>query len=454
MGERLNRTLDSRSAETTSPPVKRRELVGWAMYDFANSGYTTVVLTAVFNAYFVAVVAGGLGADSEGTATLLWTVAVGIANGVLLFVGPVIGAVADYLAAKKRILLLTTAGCAVTTALLSLTGPGDIALAMTLVILSNIMFGSGDNLIAAFLPEIASPSEMGRLSGYGWSLGYVGGVITLVCCLVWIDWAINCGLVETQYVPGCMVIVACIYALAAVPTFLWLRERAVPTTPSPGHSVIRTAFARLRRTLKEAARFRDLFRFLVILAVYQSGISAVVVLAAVYARELFGVESRELIILILVVNVTAALGAFVFGRVQDYVGSVTTLAITLLIWIVAVCFAARATHQWHLWLTGNLIGVAMGASQSAGRALVGQFTPPKRTAEFFGLWGFAMKLAAIVGPLSYGVIGYVTGGNHRMAILSTLLFFVVGLGLLRLIDEERGRFAATADETARHGDRI
>lgn len=432
----------SRLGSGGSPPVLRRELFAWAMYDFANSGYTTVVLTTIFNAYFVAVVAGGAQGYANGTATLLWTVAVGLANAAVICAAPVLGAVADHLAIKKRLLVFTTIGCVGATALLGLAGPGDIVLAMTLIVLSNIMFGCGDNLIAAFLPELAPRASMGRLSGYGWSLGYFGGVATLLVCLAWISWAIDHGQVETQYVPACMLLVACVYALAAVPTFLWLRERAVPSTTAERTNLWRAAFVRLRHTLAEATRFRDLFRFLGVVVVYQSGISAVIVLAAIYAREVFGIENQDLIVLVLIINLTAALGAFAFGHLQDRLGSVRTLAITLCIWIAAIGIASQAKHQSGLWIAGNLIGAAMGASQSAGRALIGQLTPTERTAEFFGLWGLAMKAAAILGPLSYGFIAYLTGGNHRLAILSCLLFFVIGLGLLVLIDEKRGVEAA------------
>jgi MFS transporter, UMF1 family len=420
----------------------RRELFAWAMYDFANSGYTTVVLTTIFNAYFVGVVAGGTGGLSEGTGTLLWTVAVSIPNAVVLVSAPVLGAIADHYAVKKRLLLITTLGCVLSTALLALVGPGDVGLAIGLVVLSSLTFATGENLIAAFLPEISHQEGMGRVSAYGWALGYLGGLAVLAVCLAYVEWAQRHGLEAAQFVPGTMLIVAVVFALAATPTFLWLKERAIPAPLGHGERYLAVGFRRLRRTLAESTRFRDLFRFLVALTIYYCGINTVVVLAAVYAQEVMGFRTSETIILVMVVNVTAAAGAFLFGQVQHRLGSVPTLAVTLVIWIVAISLAFVGDSRASFWVVANLVGVALGSSQSSGRALIGQFSPPGRAAEFFGLWGLAGKLAAIVGPLSYGLITYLTAGNHRLAILSTVAFFIGGLVVLTTVHEQRGKAAA------------
>jgi len=411
------------------------------MYDFANSGYTTVVLTAVFNAYFVAVVAGS-GRDLDGSATLLWTLAMAITNMLVLASAPVLGAIADHGAHKKRFLAFTTMGCVLFTVLLGFVGPGDVVLGMVFVILATLMFASGENFIAAFLPEIADQKEMGRISGYGWSLGYIGGLLVLGLCLVYIQWAQSQGDTVNEYVPVTMWITATMFALAALPTFIWLRERAVPQPLAPGENYFRIGFARVRNTLAHARHYRDLFRFLVTLAVYYCGINAVVVLAAIYAQETMGFSMQENIILILVVNITAAVGAFLFGLVQDRLGSVRTLGATLVIWITALVLAYFIETRAGFWVVANLVGLALGSSQSAGRALVGQFSPAARSAEFFGLWGLAGKLAAVIGPLVYGLVTYLTHGNHRQALLATSGFFVAGLLLLATVDERRGRAAA------------
>jgi UMF1 family MFS transporter len=411
------------------------------MYDFANSGYTTVVLTAVFNAYFVGVVAAN-GADRSGTATLLWTVAMAITNFLVLASAPVLGAIADHGAHKKRFLAFTTIGCVLFTLLLGFVGRGDVMLGMVLVILATLMFASGENFIAAFLPEIASQKQMGRISGYGWSLGYLGGLLVLGLCLVYIQSAQSRGDVAEQYVPVTLWITAAMFALAALPTFIWLRERAVPQALAPGENYFRMGFARVRHTLAHARHYRDLFRFLVTLAVYYCGINTVVVLAVIYAQEAMGFTMQENIILIMVVNVTAAVGALLFGLAQDRLGSVRTLAVTLMLWITALVLAYFTESRTGFWVVANLVGLALGSSQSAGRALVGQFSPPERSAEFFGLWGLAGKLAAVVGPLVYGLVTFLTHGNHRQALLSTTVFFIAGLLLLFTVNERRGRAAA------------
>jgi len=440
----VSSTAEDGAASSPGARAPRREIFAWAMYDFANSGYTTVVLTAIYSAYFVGVVAQA-SEPGNGAATLLWTLAMGISNFLVLASAPVLGAVADHRACKKPFLLFTTVGCVLFTALLGLAGPGDIAAAFLLVALASLMFGSGENLIASFLPEIARPEDMGRVSGYGWALGYLGGLLVLGVCLAWIAWAEGRGQGASQFVPVTLWITAGAFALATLPTFLWLRERAVPAPLLEGESYFRAGLARVRHTLAEARRFRDLFRFLITLAVYYCGISTVIVLAAVYAQQAMGFSTRETVVLILVVNVTAAAGAFLFGHLQDRFGSVRTLAATLLVWIAALLLAYFIESRAGFWTAANLIGLALGSSQSAGRALIGRFSPPERCAEFFGLWGLAGKLAAIVGPVSYGLITWLSRGNHRLALLATAIFFIAGLLLLLTVNEQRGRRAALAE---------
>ncbi|MEP5764093.1 MAG: MFS transporter [Halieaceae bacterium] len=431
---------------TGAAPVKRRELFGWAMYDFANSGYTTVVLTAIFNAYFVGVVAGGSGGLEPGTATLLWTSTIAVANIIVIFSAPIIGALADQRASKKRFLLITTVGCVIGTALLSLIGPGDYLLAMFIVLFGNVMFASGEYLVAAFLPEIADSEHMGRISGYGWSLGYVGGIITLGLCLAYVQWAQAKGLPTQQVIAPTLLITAAMFTLAAIPTFLFLQERSTPLLTRGDFSVVaRAVLAKLSQSMGEVGQFKDLRRLLISITIYQAGVSTVIVLAAVYASEVMGFDTQQLLMLILVVNITSAIGAFLFGFFQDRIGSVRALSISLCLWIVAVVLSLVAEAEISFWIAGNLIGLAMGASQSIGRALVGQFAPTARTGEFFGLWSLANRVAALLGPMSYGLINYATNGDHRAAMLSTLAFLVAGLLLLRSVDEQRGIAAAAAE---------
>jgi UMF1 family MFS transporter len=420
-------------ADTVTP----REAWAWAMYDFANSGYTTVVITAIFNAYFVSVVAG-----NQPWATFAWTAALAVSYAAIMFTAPLIGAYADAWAAKKKLLALTTIGCIVFTALLAFSGPGSLWLTIPLLVLSNYFYGSGENLIAAFLPELARGDALGKVSGWGWSLGYVGGLVSLGACLAYVTWAQAQGQHAADFVPVTMLITAALFALSSLPTFLFLKERAVPQPHLQGKNLLQESFARLRQTLAHARDFRDLRRFLICTVFYQAGIQAVITLAAIYAQQAMHFTTQQTIMLIFVVNITAAVGAFLFGFLQDRIGHVPAIALTLLGWIVMILLAWAAQAPDMFWVAANLAGICMGASQSAGRALVGLLSPATRCAEFFGLWGLAVKLSAILGPVTYGLASWITQGDHRLAILITGSYFVVGLLILYGVDAQRGRAAA------------
>ena len=412
-----------------APEVKLREVWAWSMYDFANSAYTTVVITAVFGAYFVGAVAAG-----KDWATFAWTAALSVSYAAILLTGPLIGAWADAHAAKKPLLLATTVGCVIFTAALYYASPGAVALSLVLLIVSNYFFGAGENLIAAFLPELARSNAMGRVSGWGWSFGYLGGLAALGLCLFYLT--ANTARPASETVPVTMLITAAFFALAAAPTFLFLRERA---TPQPR---MESPWARVRDTLRHSRQYRDLRRFLVCLLFYQAGITAVVALAAIYAEQAMKFTMQQTITLILVVNVTAAIGAFGFGYLQDAIGHVRAVALTLVGWIAMVLIAGFSHTATSFWLAANLAGLCMGSAQAAGRAVVGYLSPPARLAEFFGLWGLAVKAASIFGPLTYGLVTWMFAGNHRLGIFATGIYFVIGLVLLRGIDIERGRQAA------------
>lgn len=398
------------------------------MYDFANSGYTTVVITAVFSAFFVGTISA-----NQPWATFAWTAALSVSYALILVTAPLIGAWADAHAAKKRLLFLSTAGCVLFTALLYFVAPGMVLPGLALIVLSNYFFGTGENLIAAFLPELADSHAMGRVSGWGWGFGYLGGLAALGLCLFYIMFLEKDA---TRAVPVTMLITAAFFALAAAPTFLFLKERALPQgrTENP--------WLRVRQTLRHSRDFRDLRRFLLCLLFYQAGITAVVSLAAIYAEQAMKFSMQQTIVLILVVNVTAALGAFGFGYLQDAIGHVKAVALTLVGWIAMVVIAGLSESSASFWLAANLAGLCMGSAQAAGRAVVGYLAPPARLAEFFGLWGLAVKAASIFGPLTYGVATWIFAGNHRLAIFGVGLYFVIGLILLRGIDTERGRKAA------------
>ena len=421
--------------------VSRREVWSWAMFDFANSGYTTVVITTIFNVYFVNVVA-----RNQDWGTFAWTATLAASYVLIILTAPVLGAYADAYAAKKRLLFLTTIGCIIFTALLFFVGPGDFWLAIVLVIFANFFFGSGENLIAAFLPELAKSKSLGKVSGWGWSLGYIGGMVSLGCSFAYVAWAQEQGQRADQFVPVTLLITAFLFAISCIPTFLYLKERAQPQPHLHSRSIVGEAFARLNDTIKHVRDYRDLVRFLVCLIFYQAGIQTVVVIAAIYAQQVMNFDPGDTMLLVVVVNITAALGAFVFGNIQDKIGHILTIALTLVGWIVMVLLAWGAEDRAMFWFAANIAGLCLGASQSAGRALVGYFTPALRRAEFFGLWGLAVKLSSILGPVTYGLVSWISHGDHRLAMLITSSFFIIGLLILMGVNVQRGRQAALRNE--------
>jgi MFS transporter, UMF1 family len=417
--------------------VRKREVFGWAMYDFANSGYTTVVMTAVFNAYFVGVIAGG-----APWATLAWTLVIGASSAIVMVTMPALGAYADLRAAKKRMLAMATAGCVLATVALAMTGPGDLWLAVLAIVISNTFYSYGESLTAAFLPELARSESMGRVSGWGWSFGYFGGMLSLGLSLAYVLWAQSQHLPATHFVPVTMLITAGVYGLSSLATFALLRERAVAQVRTEGDVGLQATVQRLVTTWRQARRYRDFSWLLACGACYQAGISVVIALAAVYAEQVLGFKQTDTMMLIFLVNIAAALGAFGFGYAQDRIGHKLALGITLAGWVVMTILAAMATGPGLFWVAALIAGLCMGSSQSAGRALAGVFAPSAQLGEFFGLWTLATRLAAIVGPVTYGLVTVITAGNHRIAILSTALFFVFGLVLLMPVNVARGQRAA------------
>ncbi|MFN8820635.1 MAG: MFS transporter [Betaproteobacteria bacterium] len=424
---------------TLLPGVPRKEVFAWAMYDFANSGYTTVVLTAVFNAYFVAVVA-----QDAPWATLAWTLVLSASYLIGMLLMPALGAYADVHARKKAVLGWVTVGCVVSTALLALVGPGDLLLAAVLLIISNFCFAAGVTLNSAFLPELARAEALGKVSGWGWSIGYLGGLLALALCLAYVLHAQGRGEPATHYVPVTLLITAALFALASLVTFAGLKERAQPLPGARVSGLLRESTQRLWQTLRQIDRYRDFGWLMLCGLLYQAGLSVVVALAAIYAQQVMRFDTAQTMLLVLVVNVTAALGAFAFGYVQDAVGHRRALALTIWGWVAMVALAAGTTGTTGFWIAANIAGLCMGSSQSAGRAMVGLFAPRARLAEFYSLWNAAVWLSAILGPVTYGLVTWVTDNDHRLAMMITGLYFVAGLLVLARVDVARGRAAAEA----------
>ena len=413
------------SLEHLNPGVDKREVWAWAAFDFANSGYTTVVLTAVFNAYFVSVVCGG-----ESWATLLWTSVIAVSNILAIILMPVIGAAADLKANKKFWVVMMTLLCILGTLGLYWTQEETVLLAIVMVIISNFAYNVGETLNSAFLPELAPASSMGKVSGWGWSFGYCGGLVTLGISLIIVSQMQAAGAAAHDYVPYTMLVTALVFLLAASPFALYVKERAIPRTDAKFWNLVRESQASLVKTFKSLPKHKN-FAWLTASGLsFQSGIAVVITLAAIYANQVMGFTPAETIMLVLLVNVTAAIGAFVFGYIEDKIGHKRALIATLLIWIAMVGVAYCAQTKALFWVAANLAGLAMGSSQSAGRALFGVLAPDTERAAFYSCWNMALWIANIIGPMTYGSITWLSGNDQRLALLMTGSFFVLGLILL------------------------
>jgi UMF1 family MFS transporter len=428
-------THPGETTSSKSPPVLRREIFGWAMFDFANSSYTTIIVTVAFSIYFTKLVAPGAQAD------WLWSVGVSISNILVVLTAPVIGAVADDSGRKKLFLALSYLACVSGTAVLYFVLPGQVGLGLALFIFSNVAYSFGENLAGAFLPEISTRDNIGRISGFGWGLGYFGGLASLI-------------LIQPLLRPGftlenlgnlrlVWVLTAMFFLFAGLPTFLFLRERA---PKGPKRSLVgyaRIGFSRLAATAHALGHFSELARFLAVFFVYSCGLMSVIAFAAIFAERSIGFGPADLIGLFIVLQVSAAIGAVLFGWIQDQLGVKRTVVVTLLLWIAVSIGAYLSQTKTSFWGVALASGLGIGSLQSASRALVGLFSPTSKSGEFFGFWGLSQRAAYAVGPAVFGFISSSTG-SQRLAILVNAGFFVAGLLGLGWVNVERGRKAAEA----------
>lgn len=428
----------------------KKEIFGWCMFDFANSSYTTVIITAVFNAYFVSVVVSEK-TFGKGYGEFLWgSVAIPISYLFVILTGPVFGALADFSGSKKKFLFASYLICVISTSLLFFIGEGDVLPAIILVIISNFAFSSGENFASSFLPELASKKDMGKISGYAWSFGYWGGLFSLAFCLVVI---ILFSDIKDQTLPIRLstLISASFFGLGAIPTFLWLKERKSIEKMPDNYNYLTVGFKRLHETYKSINQFKELIKFLIAFLIFNSGVMIVITFAAIYAVGVLNFTMTENIFLIIIVNITASIGAFVFGYIQDKIGSKNTIIITLIFWIITVTWAYFSNSKASFWMLANVAGLSLGSTQSASRAMVGLLSPESKSGEFFGFWGLAGKIGAIIGPMTFGLLVFITGGNQRLAILSTGVFFILGIIVMLFCREHEGIESAKQFELKKSG---
>jgi len=403
------------------------------MFDFANSSYTTIIVTVAFSLYFTRLVAPGPRAD------FLWSLGVSWSNLIVILVSPILGAMADDLGRKKLFLFGTYVLCCGGTAALWFVQPGQVTLALLLFVVSNVGYSLGENLAAAFLPEISTPQNIGRISGFGWGLGYFGGLLCLVVVMPFLkgDFRIE----NLANLRLAWLATALFFLLAALPTFLVLRERA-PRGPRR----ILSAYAaesvrRISATFRSLKHFSELTRFLLIFLVYSCGLTTIIAFATIFASNTLGFTAQEVVVLFIALQLSSAVGAFFFGWIQDRAGARRTIQVTLVLWIGVCAAAFFCQTKGFFWVVALSSGFGIGSLQSASRAMVGLFAPLEKSGEFFAFWGLAGKGAYILGPLVFGAISSISG-SQRLAILATSVFFLAGLIGMSTVDEKRGHEAA------------
>lgn len=419
-----------------APPIRYRSRVvwSWAFFDFANSPFATLVVTFIYATYFTQAIA-----PDPVTGTALWSRAVTISALVVAFASPFLGALADRGGYRKRLLALFTGIAIAGSVALYPVLPGQVTLALGVFVVANISFELSLVLYNAFLPDIAPPGKIGRVSGFGWGLGYVGGLLALVVALVtlvrpetpWLGFSRELG----ENIRATNLLVAVWFAVFSVPLLLWVREDRSAIT---AHGRVLEATARqITDTFREIRNHRQIVRFLFARLLYNDGLVTIFAFGGIYAAGTFGFSVEEILVFGIVLNVAAGLGALVMGYVDDRIGGKRTIQVSLVGLLLATSLAVAATTKPLLWIAAVVIGLFVGPNQSASRSLMGRFVPSDKENEFFGFFAFSGKATAFLGPLLLGILTELFG-TQRAGVAIVAVLLAAGLAVLTSVDEEEG----------------
>jgi UMF1 family MFS transporter len=412
--------------------ARSRAVWSWALFDFANSPFTTLVVTFVYAYYFTQAIA-----PDEISGTALWSRAVTITALVVAFASPLLGALADRGGYRKLFVVTAVVVCVGATAALYRVLPGQVLAALALFVVANIAFEFATVFYNAFLPDVASRERIGTVSGWGWGLGYVGGLLALVVALVtlvqpeepWFGFSREDG----ENVRATNLLVAGWFLVFSLPFMLWVHEDKSRVS-RPGR-IVSEAYTQLRRTFTEIRKYRDVMRFLVAHLVYNDALVTIFAFGGIYAGATFGFTLEEVLLFGIVINVFAGAGAVAMGYLDDRIGAKRTLSISLLGLIVATLLAIVASDKVWLWVAGILIGIFAGPNQSASRSLMGRLVPKGMLNEFFGFFAFSGKLTAFIGPFVLGLLTQISG-SQRVGVTIVVVLFVAGLVLLQGVAAE------------------
>ncbi|MGE5362562.1 MAG: MFS transporter [Bacteroidota bacterium] len=392
----------------------------WTLYDFANTSFSIVVVTFIFAVYFKKTIAQG-----QPVGDFYWSLATSISMIITGLISPVLGAIADHSAGKKRFLLFFTLLCIFSTTALYFSYPGGILFAITVFVIANVGFEAGLVFYDAFLPEITVPKNYGRVSGYGFSMGYLGSLMTL---------AVAFPLISKGMLKETFPLAALFFLIFSIPIFIFLKDNRRSVVRNEAY--ISIGISRVINTIKHLKNYRNLALFLAAYFFYIEGVNTVIFFSGNYASTTIGFSDTELLWFFLTVQTTAILGSVVFGIIADSIGQKKTIVITLLLWFVTVGSAYMVTEKNAFYVVGLLAGSVMGATQSTSRSLMSRLTPEDKKTEFFGFYSFFGKSSAVLGPLVFGLVSY-AAGSQRLAILSISFFFLIGLLILTRVHDPK-----------------
>jgi MFS transporter, UMF1 family len=416
----------------TTTRLRRREVLSWCLYDFGSSAFNTLVLTFIYSLFFAQVVA-----PDYNTGTVWWTRAVNISALAVAMITPVLGAIADSSGRKKAFLVAFATQSIVFTVALFFVGTDSAMLALAIFVIANIGFEAANVFYWAFLPDVSDDDNIGRVSGFGFFLGYLGGLVSLVIALQMIEKWIP----KTDHlnVRSTLLLVAGWFLLFALPMFLWVKQQkaAEPSTGNP----LRVGFSRLYGTLKHARHYKEAGKLLAARMIYNDGLATIIAVAAIYLGAVFDMEMREVLTMAIGLNVFAGIGAFAFGFIDDKIGGKKTIMISLVMLIVGTVIGTRVNTVGGFWFAAAIIGLMLGPNQAASRSLLSKLVPDEKQAEFFGLYSFSGKVSSLLGPLVYGSVVARTG-DHKLAMTSIIAFFVVGGIMLMFVREREGMVLA------------
>jgi UMF1 family MFS transporter len=431
----------------------KRAVLAWSLYDFANSSFTTMVVTFVYAAFFTKLMA-----EDEILGTALWSRGVTVTAVIVAVASPILGAVADRGGWRKALLGISTAVCVLGTAMLYFPRPyaglaerglpGEAVEALVWFVVANVAFEMGNVFYNAFLPDIAPADKIGRVSGYGWASGYVGGLLCMVVAFAgfvfpeqpWFGLSTDDG----ENVRATSFLVAAWYALFSIPLFVWVREDRSRAETERGR-VVSASVRQLVETFREIKPYRQVGRLLLARLVYNDGLVTIFAFGGVYAAGTFGFAFEEIVVFGIVLNVTAGCGAFAMGFLDDRIGGRKTILITLGGLGLASLLALLAPDKTTFWVSGILVGIFSGPNQAASRSLLARFVPPDKENEFFGFFAFSGKATAFLGPLLFGLLTEAFA-TQRAGIVAVTLFFAVGAVLLVRVDEAEGISLAEAHD--------